>query len=137
MAFRADRLRVQIPCGSTGSVIELGGGLDPDEVFAPCGDSPQSAFCPPPREPPPPPPPCGIPSPLFADRPWDWLVNPVIDVGQRVVLDADDLPALKRQLELRLKVLEVAEHATAAVREQLEQRLLDVSNVEQSLRERE
>jgi hypothetical protein len=109
MKFEASKLRVQIPCGGSGSIIEAGGG---------CGDSPQSAFCPTPKPPPPPPPPCGVPSPI-GEGPisWDPLVNP----AERFVLEIQQLPLLKRELERRLELIKA--------------HLADVERAEQKLKE--
>ena len=126
MPFRATRLRIQIPCGGA-SIFEIGAGG--------CGDSPQSAVCPgPPPPPPPPPPPCGVPSHFFPEHPFDAVVFP--EVNQRFVLEPEHLPMLKRQLELKLKMVEVAEHASATARQQVEAHLKDVETVEKALRER-
>jgi hypothetical protein len=148
MAFRANRLRVQLPCEPSGSVINVADEL----AFAGCGDagctdSPHSAFCPPPPPPPPPPdPPCGIPSHFFGgggggarypqivyDPPIDAVAIPRIE--ERLVLNAEDLPLLKRELELKLKMAQFAEEASIKAKQQVEAQLQDVAYAEQRLAE--
>lgn len=124
MEFKAKRLRIQIPCGGSGSLIDIAGG---------CGDSPGSAFCPTPPPKPPPNPPCGVPSPIFdIGNPLDPIVNPVLE---RFVLEPEQLPLLKRELELRLKLLETAEFAVETRRQQIRSHLADVDRVEEQLRQ--
>jgi hypothetical protein len=53
----------------------------------------------------------------------------------RFVLDAEDLPLLRQQLELKLKVLDVAEQTTAVARRQAQAQLEDVGMVEQKLQD--
>jgi hypothetical protein len=121
MSFRASRLRVQIPCGGSGSILD-----EPD-------GGAKTPFCPDPKPPPPPPkpPPCGVPSEL-------------IDIGEalrrlgdppeeRFVLDAADLPLLRQHLELRLKMLE---RTAEAARQRVDAQLDDIRKTEEALRER-
>lgn len=128
MTFRASKLRVQIPCGGSGSLLGVDGG---------CGDSPQSALCPDPKPPPPPPPPpCGVPSHFFGAEPWrDWWDTTMVfpRVEDRFVLDAEDLPMLRQQLELKLKLLDLAEQASSVARRRAEAHLADIGIVEQKL----
>src|SRR5262245_56792151 len=111
MPFKARPVRIQIPCGASGSIIDAGDILNVGvECDAGCSASPQSAVCPPPTPPPPtPPPPCGVPSYLFVLNPWDEIVNP----AEQFVLSPDDLPLFKQELELKMKVIELAEGASA------------------------
>jgi hypothetical protein len=121
MSFRAKKIRIQIPCGGSGSILDPAGG---------CGDSPQSALCPDPPPPPPPPePPCGVPSHFFGLNPWDEVVNPA-----PFVLSSEDLPALKRELELKLKMLAVADEASSLSRQRIETKLADIGAVEKALK---
>jgi len=57
-------------------------------------------------------------------------------IEERYVLDAEDLPLLRQQLELKLKALELAEQTSVAARRKTEAHLQDVGVVEQKLRER-
>lgn len=125
MEFRAKRLRVQLPCAGSGTLVEPDDGLG--------APAPHSAFCPPPPPPgcdagtsaPPPPPPCGVPSAFGGTDPWRGLWDP------------DDLPMLKNQLTLRLAELESAEEALIAMRSQVEAHLRDVEVAEEAIRQRE
>lgn len=67
--------------------------------------------------------------------PLDFVVLPTL--RERFLLEPEELPALKRELELRLKMLDVAEHANAAVKEQVQANLEDIANAERALRELE
>ena len=128
MAFRSKRVRIQIPCGSSGSVLK------PDELGdfagcdAGCSDSPQSAFCPPP-----PPIPhvqdCGALSNFFGVNPWDEIANPT----EHFVLSPDDLPLFKQELELKMKVLELADDASALAKKRIQTKLADIAGVEKKL----
>jgi len=129
MAFKAKRVRIQIPCGSSGSILNPGdlpniaAGCD-----AGCSDSPQSAVCPPP----PPVPrdaPCGVPSNFFGLNPWDEIVDP----GEQFLLSPEDLPLFKQELELKMKVLEVADDATALAKKRVQTKLADIARVEKKL----
>lgn len=140
MEFKAKRLRIQIPCGGSGSVIDVAEGVDVGDLPAGgCGDSPQSAFCPPPPpKPPPPPPPCGVPSHFFGGNPWEELWDPEIkQFRERFVLRPEELPSLRREMQLRLRTIELAEQAAAATREQVESNLADIEAAEQKLKEME
>jgi hypothetical protein len=123
MAFRAKRVRIQIPCGSSGSILEAG-------CDAGCSDSPQSAVCPPPAMlPPPPDPPCGVPSHFFGLNPWDEIINP----AEQFLLSSEDLPLFKQELELKMKVLELADDATALAKKRVQTKLADIASVEKKL----
>jgi hypothetical protein len=131
MAFRAKRVRIQIPCGKSGTILNLGDLPDIGAACdAGCSDSPQSAVCPPPDPPPPPPdPPCGVPSHFFGLNPWQELINP----AEQFLLSPEDLPLLKQQLELKMKVLQLAEDANALAKKQVQTKLTDVARVEKKL----
>jgi hypothetical protein len=144
MAFRANRLRIQLPCGPSGSIIditEIGDLTGLGSCDAGCSDSPQSAVCPPlPPPPPPPPPSCGVPSHFDTFDPTD-IYDPLLDgvalpkVQEHLVLDAADLPVLKRELEMKLKMAEFAQDVSARAREQVEAQLREVALAEQHLAE--
>jgi hypothetical protein len=131
MAFRAKRVRIQIPCGSSGSILNLG---EPPKLEADCdagcSDSPQTAFCPPP-----PPirqvldPPCGAPSQFFGLNPWDEIINP----AEQFLLSPEDLPLFRQELELKMKVLELADDATALAKKRVQTKLADIASVEKKL----
>ena len=127
MAFRSKRVRIQIPCGSSGSVLNPG---DPGELAAcdgGCSDSPQSAVCPPP--PPIPHLQCGAVSNFFGVNPWDEIANP----AEHFVLSPEDLPLFKQELELKLKMLELADDATALAKKRIGTKLADIAGVEKKL----
>jgi hypothetical protein len=131
MAFKALRVRIQIPCGSSGSILNLGdlpnigAGCD-----AGCTDSPQTAVCPPPAPPPPPPPRCSpLSTNFFGLNPWDEIVNP----AEQFLLSPEDLPAFKQELEFKMKVLELADDATALAKERIQIKLADIASVEKKL----
>jgi hypothetical protein len=129
MAFNAKRVRIQIPCGRSGSVVDLGdnpqlgAGCD-----AGCSDSPQSAVCPPPafKDAA-----CGVPSNFFGLNPWDEIVNP----AEQFVLSPEDLPLFKQELELKIKMLEIADDATALARKRIGTKLEDVARAEKQLKQ--
>jgi hypothetical protein len=130
MAFKAKRVRIQIPCGSSGSILNLGdlpniaAGCD-----AGCSDSPQTAVCPPPGQHPQTPPPCGVPSNFFGLNPWDEVINPAAQFR----LSPEDLPLFKQELELKMKVLELADDATALAKKRVQTKLADIASVEKKL----
>jgi len=123
MAFRAKRVRIQIPCGGSGSVVDLAAGCD-----AGCSDSPQSAVCPPPafKDAA-----CGSPSNFFGINPWDEVTNP----AEQFLLSPEDLPLFKQQLELKMKMLEIANDASALAKTRIETKLADVARAEKQLEE--
>jgi hypothetical protein len=129
MTFRAKRVRIQIPCGGSGSVLDpadnplIGAGCD-----AGCSDSPQTAVCPPPG---PRDAGCGVPSDFFGLNPWDEVINP----GEQFLLSPEDLPLFKQELELKMKMLEIADDATALARKRIGTKLADVARVEKKLEE--
>jgi len=130
MTFRAKRVRIQIPCGGSGSIV------NPDDtaIFAGCdagcSDSPQSAVCPPIPPPPAPQPPCGVPSNLFGINPWDEVVLP----AEPALFSPEDLPLLREQLELRMKMLALADDATALARNRVRSKLADIAQAEEELK---
>ncbi|WP_308142784.1 hypothetical protein [Burkholderia pseudomallei] len=133
MAFRAKRVRIQIPCGSSGSILNLGDQPGPgigEGCDGGCSDSPQSAFCPDPPKPPPPDPPCGVPSNLFGLNPWDEVINP----AEQTLLSPEDLPLFKEELELKMKMLKVADDATTLAKKRVQSKLADIARVEKELK---
>lgn len=187
MAFRAKRLRVQLPCGEEGSVLDRRMRLDVCQVQT-CYVLTRLDLCQPPHltgipgGPPPhcrafsqcgwfeTPPVCNYPGSAppqchhGTPHPCDWFGTPhgprqchdafqtlggpfeqceghhwfsvCHHLGSIVVLptevDADALPLLRRQLELRLEEIEMAaEAAKAEVRAQLD----DIAVAEQAVRE--
>ncbi|WP_454739460.1 hypothetical protein [Cupriavidus necator] len=134
MAFKAKLVRIQIPCGNSGSILnpgdlpDIAAGCD-----AGCSDSPQSAVCPPP-----PPlrprgaPPCGVPSNFFGLNPWDEIINP----AEQTLLSPEDLPLLKEELELKLKVLKLADDATTLAKKRVQSKLADIARVEKDLKKK-
>jgi hypothetical protein len=133
MAFRAKRVRIQIPCGSSGSILNLGElpKLGLADCDAGCSDSPQTAFCPPPPPIPQaaPDPPCGVPSQFFGLNPWDEIINP----AEQFFLSPEDLPLFKQELELKMKVLNLADDATALAKKRVQTKLSDIASVEKKL----
>ncbi len=134
MAFRAKRVRIQIPCGNSGSILNPGDPLDiAAGCDAGCSDSPQSAVCPPP-----PPirpqgaPPCGVPSNFFGLNPWDEVVNPT----EQAFLSPEDLPLFKEELELKMKLLKLADDATTLAKKRVQSKLADVERVEKELKKK-
>jgi hypothetical protein len=127
MAFKAKRLRIQIPCGAGGSIVDLGNLPDIGAACdGGCSDSPQSAVCPPPG---PLRPACGVPSNFFGLNPWDEIINPV----DQVTLSVDDLPLFRQELQLKMKVLDIADGASSLARQRIEKKLADVASVEKKL----
>ncbi len=137
--FSAKKIRIQIPCGGSGSLMDPAGGVRADPVFGNgpdggtgCGASPKSAFCPDPPKPPPPPPPCGVPSNFnggFGD-----FYSPLID-PEIFVLSPEDLPKLRRQIEFKLQLLALADQTSALAKQQLETKLEDIANMQEALKE--
>jgi hypothetical protein len=113
MPFRASRVRIQIPCGRSGSIVDP--GATPNRAFAcdgGCSDSPQSAVC-----------------PFFGVNPWDEVVNP----HEQFLLLPEDLPLFKRALELKMKALGLADEASALAKKRIGAKLADVARVEKKL----
>jgi hypothetical protein len=92
-----------------------------------CSDSPQSAVCPPPVVRPTEG--CGVPSNFFGLNPWDEVINP----AEQFLLSPEDLPLFKQELELKLKMLEIADDATALAKKRIGTKLADLSRVEKKL----
>jgi hypothetical protein len=124
MTFKAKRVRIQIPCGSSGSILNpddlpnIGAGCD-----AGCSDSPQSAVCPPPA-------PCGASSNFFGLNPWDEVISPVV----QTLLSPEDLPLFKEELELKMKVLKLADDASTLAKKRVQSKLADIARVEKKLK---
>jgi hypothetical protein len=131
MGFRAKRIRIQIPCGSSGSILNPGEipDLGAAGCDAGCSDSPQSAVCPSPPPPKPPDPPCGVPSRFFGLDPWDELVDPL----EHFLLSPEDLPLFKQELELKMKLLKLADDASALAKQRVQIKLTDIASVEEKL----
>ena len=129
MPFRAKRVRIQIPCGGSGSILDLGDNpLIGAGCDAGCSDSPQSAVCPPPAARPQDVG-CGVPSNFFGLNPWDEVINP----AEQFLLSPEDLPLFKQELELKMKMLEVADDATRLAKKRIGTKLADVARVEKKL----
>ena len=163
MSFQARRLTIQLPCGDSSSIIETGAadtGL-PDAAVVGGGSGwppgiprPEPTFpvaqlkVPAPKREevispyddtgipiPPPTHPCGWVS-RFVPCEWTSRFAPP-GPHERFTLDPEDLDLLKKSLESKIKTIEVAEHATAAVRRQVQAQLDDLGTVERALQERE
>ena len=133
MAFRAQKLRVQLPCSAEGSVVDLAAG-DEREALRP--DGPIAASCmvtmldychcsvmPPVHYPP----------ATCIDSAMDS--RPVVmAIEQRPLLvEPEALPLLKKQLENRLAEMELA---IEVVRARTTARLAEIAAAEQVLSER-
>ena len=124
MPFEARRLRVQLPCAGSGTLVDVGRD-DPDVVADP---APSSSLCPPPPPPGcdagtskvPPDPPCGVPSHLHTD-PYEGLWDPAI------------LPLLRSQLTARLGELAATRAHVDKAQAQIQGHLRDVSIAEREL----
>jgi len=72
---------------------------------------------------------CGVPSQFFGINPWDEIVNP----AEQFVLSPEDLPLFKQELELKMKVLALADDATALAKKRVQTKLADIARVEKKL----
>ncbi|GLY29862.1 hypothetical protein [Kineosporia sp. NBRC 101731] len=126
-------MRIQLPCGAGGSILPTLQTLTAS-CDGGCSDSPQSAVCPPV----PPLPPCGSASRIREFDPddiWDPLVDSIVlpKVQERLTLASDDLPLLRRQLEVKLKMAEFAQEAAQQARARVEEQMRDLSVAEEQL----
>lgn len=71
----------------------------------------------------------GCPSRFFGLNPWDEIVNP----AEQFHLSPEDLPLFKQELELKIKVLELVNDATALAKKRVQTKLADIASVEKKL----
>jgi hypothetical protein len=69
-----------------------------------------------------------VPSGNFGFTPW-W------DRGEQFFLSPEDLPLFKKELELKMKVLQLADDTTALARERVQTTLTDIARIEKKLDE--
>ncbi|MEV5555052.1 hypothetical protein AB0L44_15490 [Nonomuraea wenchangensis] len=113
MSFRADRLRVQLPCGAEGSLVDAAG----DEAAQPALAREGTYIC----------------TCYLTDL--DYCHCSIVLTQERArLVSPEALPLLKKQLEHRLAEVDLL---AEAAKRQLQAHLDDISRAEQALRDRQ